>query len=151
MAGCGGSSGDVKGKVTYKGKELKGGGVSFVSTSGGPSQAGVIGEDGTYSIPNLQTGTYKVCVDTRNLRPPAKSRPMGPRPVAKKESAGSTPAETSGAPEGYTPSTMSMADAAIAANAKRYTEIPEKYAEPEQTDITYTVKGGDQTFDIELK
>ncbi|HUR52694.1 MAG TPA: hypothetical protein VMZ71_01090 [Gemmataceae bacterium] len=52
-------------------------------------------------------------------------------------------------PEGYTPS--NPADAASVQNAKRYVQIPEKYADPKNTDLTFTVGGGTQTFDIDLK
>jgi hypothetical protein len=52
-------------------------------------------------------------------------------------------------PEGYKPS--NPAEAAVARNAKRYVQIPESYAKPETTDLSYAFPGGDQTFDINLK
>ena len=151
LTGCGESFGSVKGKVTYQGKNLKGGGVSFVSADGGPSAAGTIGEDGTYSVPKLTTGSYKVCVDNLSLKPPANYTPPRRAGGGKAGVKDVAPATTTGAPEGYTGSSMSMADAAIASNAKRYVEIPGKYAKPGETDLTFTVQRGDQSFDIELK
>lgn len=147
LAGCSRPVGSVSGKVTYNGKNLKGGGVTFMNTEGGQSFAAGIAEDGTYSIPNIAGGTYKITVDTSSLKPaqggayggasmPKGAKGMGPPPGAD-------------VPEGYSPS--SPAAAAAATNAKRYVEIPAKYADPNQTDLTFTFNGGSVTHDIELK
>src|ERR1044071_9125708 len=69
LTGCARPVGSVTGKVTFKDKTLKGGNVSFVSTEGQPSRTAEIGEDGTYNIPNIIAGTYKITVETDSLRP----------------------------------------------------------------------------------
>ena len=75
VAGCGGSTGNVSGKVTYKGAALKGGTIGFVDSSGRVMGAALEG-DGTYKIKNLPTGEYKVTVETASVRPP-ENLPVG--------------------------------------------------------------------------
>jgi hypothetical protein len=162
LPGCGRSVGTVTGKVTYNGKALKGGNVSFQSTEGLQSYSTEIKEDGTYSA-TIQTGSYKVCVETASLKPPAtgggpKTGSSGGPPGAKgmtktgpkdaKEGKGGPPPDAA-VPEGYTPS--GPAAAKTAENLKRYVQIPDKYGDPTKTDLTYTFKGGTDPFDIDLK
>ena len=52
-------------------------------------------------------------------------------------------------PEGYKGS--SPASGQAAANAKKYVPIPDKYADADKSELTFTFKGGSDTFDIELK
>jgi hypothetical protein len=139
----------VTGKVTYQGKPLKGGSVSFVSTEGRQSFASGIDEDGTYLVPNLRGGSYKVCVETSSLKP-AKEHSIYTKmaPIVPKGAKTGPPADAQ-VPEGYTPSDPA-AMAAMTAK-KRYIPIPEHYADPELTDITYTFNGGAETFNIDLK
>lgn len=149
IAGCGRPVGTVSGKVTYQGKTLKGGSVTFVSTEGRQSFAAGIGEDGTYSVPNIRGGEYKVCVETDSQKPPPDVM-IGPGmkmpPVAKGKFG---PPPDAPVPEGYTPSDPASAAAALA--AKRYVKIPDQYKDPNTTTLTYTFPGGNQTFDIDLK
>lgn len=144
-AGCGRPVGSLTGKVTYQGKALKGGNVTFVSTDGGQTFTGTITADGTYSVPQMTGGEFKVCVETTSVKPAG-----GPaaQPVIPK-GAKTAPPPGANLPEGYTPS--DPAAMAKAAADKRYVPIPPKYADPKDTDLTYSFKGGDQTFDIDLK
>ena len=148
LAGCSRGEGALSGKVTYKGVPLKGGNVSLVSTDGGNSYAGVVGEDGTYSIPKVTTGAFKVCVETDSLKPsPAGAGVKGSGPSGAPKNSGPPPGAN--VPEGY--SASDPASAAAASKAKRYTQIPDKYGKAETTDLTFEVKGGDNKFDIDLK
>lgn len=146
--GCGRPTGSITGKVTYKGKVLKGGGVTFVSTEGQPSRSASIGEDGTYSVPQITAGEYKVCVDTSFM----KAQPGGyasgfvPQGEASKDS-GPPPGIT--IPEGYTPSSPKAMESVK--KGSKYVAIPPQYAKPDTTDLTYTATGGSQTHDIDLK
>ncbi len=159
VAGCQRPVGSVSGKVVYKDKALKGGTVSFVSTEGRQSFATEIKEDGTYSIDRITGGTYKVCVDTSHLKPPSsgptKSGGSGGKgfvpPGMKQDDKNikSAPPPDAVLPEGYKGS--SPADAAIASNAKKYIEIPESYKDETKTDLNFTIVGGANTFDINLK
>ncbi|HSQ56619.1 MAG TPA: hypothetical protein VLM40_12825 [Gemmata sp.] len=152
LAGCGKSSGSVSGKVSYQGKALKGGSVSFVSEDGGRSFAGPIKEDGTYTIPDLLSGEYKVCVETSSLN--MRGGQKGPKYAGSSGGKAAIPTDKGpppGAPipEGYTPSNPAAAKAD--AVQKRFIPIPDKYAKPDTTDITYSFKGGNETYNIDLK
>src|SRR5205823_5435296 len=71
--GCGAPVGDVSGKVTYQGKNLEYGNVTFISSNGTAHQAD-IQPDGSYSLKGVAPGPAKiavVCVDpqmTEDLR-----------------------------------------------------------------------------------
>ncbi|MDB5309323.1 MAG: hypothetical protein JWO38_3525 [Gemmataceae bacterium] len=154
FAGCSRPTGSVTGKVTYQGKVIKGGTVSFVSTDGNPNAVSEIAEDGTYKLQTVTGGGYKVCVDTSSLKPQGEGMARGGSGPAPKGVGGAGvknagPPPDAVVPEGYTPS--SPADAAMTKNARRYTAIPDQYGDPAKTDLTYTVTGGSQTHDIELK
>lgn len=159
-AGCSRPVGSVTGKITYKDKSLKGGGVVFISSDGGASVSAGINEDGTYTIPRIAAGDYTVCVDTSSLKPPATGGPMmspgmpggkgGPPPAAKgPPPKGSGPPPGAVVPEGYVGS--SPADAALASNAKKYVAIPDQYKEPGTSGLTFKADGTAQTHNIELK
>ena len=129
----------------------KGGNISFVSTEGEPSAASAIAEDGTYSISRITSGEYKVVVETLSLKPlppgtlPAPVKGKAP-PVQKLDP--DTPI-----PPGYRPS--NPGDGSLVAaqeyKTKHYMEIPSFLSSSETTPLTYTVVGGSQTHNIELK
>jgi hypothetical protein len=145
--------------VTFNGKPLKGGSITFANTEGGQSASTTIGEDGSYSIPKLTGGEYKICIDTTFLKPPPGSGPpgysgssgsRGPQTMTKSQSIPkSAVPKDSEVPEGYRPS--NPADAATVKNAKLFVAIPAKYSNPDTTDLTYTFPGGDQTHNIDIK
>lgn len=160
LAGCSRPVGSISGKVTYQNKPLKGGSITFVSNEGRKSVPATIGLDGTYKIDSIAAGTYKVCVDTSNLKPPTGGGPSGykggsggkgfvPGGGNKPPPGKGGPPPDAVVPEGYKPS--SPADGALAENAKRYMKIPDSYKDADKTDLSYTIAGGSQTFDIELK
>lgn len=162
--GCG-SNGELSGTVSYKGKPLKGGYVTFVAKDGGLTFPSPISSTGSYSIPKLPSGDYKVCVDTEFLKgddaansssPMSRSGRM-PMTNAKKPDApqnekdkkgGQSHAEAAGQ-TGYTPGPSSMAEAKRA-NLDRYTQIPLDYRKPETTRKEYTVTGGKAVYNVEL-
>jgi hypothetical protein len=135
LVGCGQRVGSVSGKVLYKGQPLKGGNVTFLGQPGKDpnSAASAIKEDGSYRIDRIAAGPVKVVVETKSLLGPGGGGgpPSGPPKDAK-------------FPEGY-PGTDFKGMAA------RYVKIPDNYANPEQTDLKYEVKPGDQDITIELK
>ena len=130
LCGCGDSTSDVSGKVTYQGKPLKGGSITFVAQRG--SVSGSIKEDGSYSIAKVPTGDVKICVDTEALNPGKKSK--APK---------ITPPAGQSAPEG----TYGGGDDPT----KKYMKIPEKYASPDTTDLTVKVESGKLEHNLELK
>ncbi|OWK39752.1 hypothetical protein [Fimbriiglobus ruber] len=141
----------MSGKVTYKGVSLKGGNVVFVSTDGGRSVSSSIAEDGSYSGKDIDTGTYKVCVETKSLKPPdgwGRGAMMGgssgrPGGADKPLDAGTA------VPPGYTPSSPGAAVAAR--NAKRYVMIPDEYGDSTKTTLSIAIQQGAQTYDIDIK
>ena len=134
ICGCGGGTGNVSGTVTYQGKVVKGGNVTFVSTEGKPGASSAqISEDGTYTMPKVPTGNVKICVDTETFNPASRSKVPKYAPPA-----GQT------APDGFgTGDSEGM--------AKRYTQIPGTFAKPETTGLTYEIVGGEQTHNIDIK
>ena len=143
--GCGGSAGTLTGKVTYNGNNLKGGTVLLVGEgSDAQTFSASIQEDGTYTIPNVRVGKYKVCVETSSLMGaggPGGGYNMGPKGAPGKVK--NEAPKGANIPEGY-----KMADPA--ALRARYVQIPETYADPGTTTRTVEVKGGQQTHDIPL-
>lgn len=149
LPGCSRPTGSISGKVTYQGKPLKGGNVSFQSTEGRESFAATIGEDGTYSVPKIIGGSYKVCVETDSLKPSGGAPGMSKGPSDPKDAKAGPPPGAQ-IPEGYKVDNTAMG-ARAAENRKRYVQIPPAYAKPETTDLAYEFKGGTETYDINLK
>jgi hypothetical protein len=123
--GCGGASGPVmgkvSGKVTYQGKPLTQGTVSFVSNDpNGANANSVIGPDGSYSLQTTNpsdgavVGEYRVIVS--DIDPNSVNTPAPGEPVKK---------------------------------AQRI--IPEKYEKPETSGLTRKVEKGSNTIDIALE
>jgi hypothetical protein len=138
VAGCGKPTGNVSGKVTYKGNPVKGGSVVFAQPNGQDLWAD-IQEDGSYSFTKVDAGPVKVAVKTSSLKPPARgafpgaaegSNARGYSPPAGQEN----PNKPQGAGD----------------RAKLYVPIPEKYEDPKTSGKEYTVKSGKQEFDITL-
>lgn len=162
--GCGGT-GELSGNVSYKGKPLKGGAVTFVEKETGRSYPSMIGPDGGYKIPQIPTGDYKVCVDTSFLKDDSSSasssmgsRMSGPQkknvppPVQEdkeKDKGNSASHQDAAAQSGYNPGNASMS-AAKKANMERYVQIPPDYRKPETTRKEYTVSGGKVVWNVEL-
>jgi len=140
LVGCSSNQpGSVLGKVSFNGKPLKGGSITFVPPAG-PSNYSTILEDGSYQIEPVTAGPVKILVETQSLLPPAALLRRG--------------APRNAAPEGAAASAdlskTSMGAAAGSVNP-RYVKIPDKYGELSTTDLEYTVKPGKQTYDIDLK
>ena len=127
VVGCGAGKGTISGKVTYKGTALKGGRVGFLA-SNQQNFVGDIGEDGTYIVSNVPSGPAKVSVQTSYMRDTART------------------AKHYKVPEGAPPGLGGGPDL-----SKRYVPIPENYEEPDKSGLTWDVKRGDQTHDIDLK
>jgi hypothetical protein len=132
LAGCGKGRATVNGKVTLNGKPLTTGTVSFI---GGPSDTGSghINADGTYAVPDAPLGDCKVTVQT-------------PRAMGGVQGMPKPPAGMKGMPKEMLPPGAEEGSKAV-----RVVPAPEKYGSPDTTPVTYTVKKGTQTFDIDLK
>jgi hypothetical protein len=64
-SGCTPPKAEVKGKVTYKGSPLKGGGI-IIQSSKGTTHSGDIQADGTYVVKDVPTGPAKMTVSWVN-------------------------------------------------------------------------------------
>jgi len=128
-AGCGKSWGTISGKVNYQGKPLRGGSVTFVPANGMGGGTSRIAEDGSYSVSKVLAGPVKIVVETKTSAPPPKMPGMQQVPKDAPNYQGEDPERKPG----------------------RFIPIPERYADPTQTDLTYDVKAGPQEFNIELK
>jgi len=136
ISGCG-AKGTITGKVTMNGQPLHFGTVTFMTESGLTFQS-PINDDGSYSLKDVPTGTVKISVfepapvtQASRSGPPGRAR-MGPPPDAKL---------TPGAPTSFD----------LEANKEKYVKIPDNVNDPDRSGLTYTVKGGAQEFNIDLK
>jgi len=113
---------------------LPGGRVSFVTVKGGFPASGIINEDGTYQI-KAPIGEVNIGVDNNMLRSPSRGK-----------------GASSGPPKGMShPKPPGAATEAKEQPVKgTWMNIPSQYADPGASGLTYTVKAGSQTHDIEL-
>lgn len=121
MGGCGGK-GDVSGHVTFKGKPLVFGTVQF-EASDKTFKQGIINRDGSYSIDGVPVGEAKVAVNSPN----PKSGDFQPL-----QREGRPPPPPRPEIPGWFP-------------------IPAEYQDLSKPRLTYPVKRGDNTINIELK
>lgn len=135
LGGCTRATGSVEGHVTYNGKPLPSGTVSFL-TSDGRVETSRIAPDGSYHIPKIWVGEIRISVQT----PDPKRLLRGPKSSRQASDAAKVP----DAPE--IAKLAARRDALIVPSVA----IPARYGDPEQSGLTYTVKQGEQTFDIEL-
>jgi|SRR5579883_276167 len=128
-SGCGSGSdtATVSGKVRFQGKPVAGGSV-IVYCSDKQLARGIIGADGTYSIPNVPFGTSIVTVQA-HTRLPAGLRLQQNLPPS------------SGGP---IPPTVDVNDTARVV-------VPQRYSLPEESGLSVVVDRGQVTYDIDLK
>jgi hypothetical protein len=101
LAGCskGPPTGDVEGKVTFKGQPVTEGLVTFLNPKEGGAAEAQIATDGTYAVKNVVVGEYLVVitppvviVDTDpGKSPPAPVEKRAPNTPQKYRQQGSTP------------------------------------------------------------
>jgi hypothetical protein len=142
IAGCGRKA-TVEGKVSYQGKNLDSGEVTFFDAGGKLLGRSVIEKDGSYKL-TCPPGEAKIAVATAQgggamggmggrVGPP---KDMGGPPKDTKPPAGVDPRGLSG---GYNPS----GGPAVV--------VPPKYADPGTSGLSYTVTSGDQKHDISIE
>jgi hypothetical protein len=129
LGGCGGrprsvEHADVSGQVRFQGKPLPGGKATFVAVNGGFASSGKIDENGHYQI-KAPVGEVQIGVTNRMLQANRGSI-KGPPLLTKTEAKERQPLKG------------------------RYVKIPSQYEDPSTSGLTYTVKPGPQTHDIEL-
>lgn len=125
LVGCSETSqkrGEVSGVVTYRGKPLPGGIVTFISDKGYQNSA-VIDEHGNYSI-TVEVGANKITVDNRLLKKTQQTTAPRLKPQ-----------------DGTTQQTTL---------AGTYVPIRESYSSSQSSGLSYTVTPGTQTKDFNL-
>jgi hypothetical protein len=122
---------EVSGTVLFHGKPLPGGQVTFVN-EGGFTGSATIDENGKYKL-SAPTGTVKIAVDNAMLQTGGGGRGRGPGPPQNKPMLKRPGAEAPQKMPGH------------------YVQIPQKYYNPEDSGLTYTVTSGAQTHDITLE
>jgi hypothetical protein len=124
--GCAGRGvGTVSGRVTFKGKPVASGGVVMVADEGPPISA-TINEDGTYVCRNVPAGTVKIGVVSPNDVMEARERKAQKPGIAEAGDLGK-----------FDPA--------------KWFPIPSKYANYMNSPLTFEVKKGENTFDIDLE
>ena len=136
FVGCGPRTGVVSGEVTYKGKPVPGGLLTFRPSD--PSHNSVsyeLDRDGKYSL-ELPVGEAIICIDNREFEPRPATAPAIPPGM-------SLPAEVVKSMQASSKESAKVSD--------RWVKLPEKYYQVETSDLKITVKGGPQTEVIEFK
>jgi hypothetical protein len=124
--GCGGSKGDVSGKVTYLGKPLPAGTVTFFGADDRVVGSSQVSDAGDYSMTKVLAGPVKITVTV----PAAIRDPSAPPPSKGGKKKEKDPAEE---------------------QHMIHLDVPAKYRFPNQSGLTYTVQPGPQEHSIDLK
>ncbi len=119
---------EVSGKVLFNGKPLPGGRVMFAAIKDGFAASAPIDENGTYQI-KAPIGEVLISVDNRMFQARGGAKPGQERHPKRPDS---------------------QEEKAEPIKGRRYVPIPERYANADTSGLTYTVKPGPQTHDIEL-
>ncbi|HVK11264.1 MAG TPA: hypothetical protein VM597_21015 [Gemmataceae bacterium] len=150
-AGCGPGTGKVSGKVSYLGKPVPAGRITFRPAD--PRQNAVSAEldaEGNFPAVTLPTGEVTVSIDNREFEP---TPPMGPSvpaniPLPPEVARKLGQKATAPAPQ-VDPNTT--ADPPPTARPRgKYLKIPEKYYDAASSGLKFEVTGGDQTKNFEL-
>jgi hypothetical protein len=122
ICGCGGTA-RVSGTVTRDGQTVRSGVITFVSSDGKGTMA-PIKRDGTFVAANVPTGDTLVIL-VNAMEEPDFTGPVSVSDAAKPSSK---------------PTTLPRVP----------TVIPEKFAKPESSGLTLTVRSGDNRYDIDV-
>ena len=122
-AGCGPGKGDMSGTVTFKGKPVTSGTVDFLGSDGIHHYAAIEG-DGTYSIKGVPGGAAKVGVYSPD---PSDTAALSRGGSGKPSRAAQNPGSRAG-----------------------WFSIPDKYGDPAASGLTFTIKRGPNTYNIDL-
>ena len=127
LAGCGESTGSVKGKVYLQDKLVTGGSIAFVSPND-KVQTAMIQSDGSYEIQKVSTGLAKISVTgAMEVKVPA------------------------GKKMDLTKFGGEAKEKVVAETTGKATPIPAKYGDAKNSGLTFEVKPGSQEHDIKLQ
>jgi hypothetical protein len=159
--GCGGSGGKgtVTGTVTLDGQPLPAGKIAFMPAEGAGVSADI--RDGAYTATDVPTGEVKVIVETHSLKPlvdqaKGAAPKWAPKGVGAPKMPASTPAAGTQIPpeakEYFEKQQRQAAEAAQFAKdlAARFRPVPDRYGDPSRSGLSFTVKSGNNTYDVPL-
>jgi len=127
---------EVSGKVTYKGKPLPGGRITFISPKGHTGSS-VISPQGEYKL-KAPIGDVQISVDNRMLNRDDPSS-LSSREKEGYLSRGRLKKPSAG---GQQPPQQEITGT--------YVPLPKKYVDSSTSGLKYTVESGSQTHDVEL-
>jgi hypothetical protein len=129
LAGCS-SPVAITGKITYQGKPLPVGNVTFVPEQGGGGFTSEI-RNGEYKVTKVPLGPSKIAVMTPSQSTPNQyMEKMRPPPEMLKQAQGKVPGDPGSDPKPV--------------------PIPKKFNDPDTSGLTYTVTGGSQVHNIDI-
>ena len=126
LAGCGGRSGTLSGRVSHQNKPVVYGTV-MVFGADRITRSGNLGPDGTYTVADVPVGPVQVAV--------VSPEPPDAKPAAKHDER---------------PRRGPAAAPLAAVDRSKWFRIPEKYGDPEKSGLTTTVQPGGTRYDIPL-
>jgi hypothetical protein len=126
VTGCSEPKGNIGGKVIFDGSPLPSGKVTFICEGGDKPVLMADIRDGKYELKGLPVGPVKITVATYKPSPKV-DRPPGLGPTRR-------------------PDTDDMPPV----SPEKFVAIPVRYSQAETSGLTYTVKPGDQEYDIPL-
>jgi hypothetical protein len=127
--GCGGGKGEVSGEVTYNGKPIPWGRITFVSQVGNRKAISSSIRNGAYQIKDCPAGPVKISVESfKAVARNAKVRPQGMAKGFKPPESEEPPPEAVG----------------------KHLAIPLKYGNSDSSGLEYTVRSGSQSHNIPL-
>jgi hypothetical protein len=130
----------VKGTVSFGGQPLSTGMITFV-TPDNRSGSGLIGKDGRYTVADAPVGEAKIFITIPKPTGEALRMPKPPPGLGamKPPEGGAGPKTPKGGADTEMP------------DPSRFPRIPDKYTKAETTDLTFTVKRGENKHDLTLK
>jgi hypothetical protein len=139
--GCAKPTGDISGKVTYQGKPVAGGTITFLDAENKQVGSAILGADGEYSLLKVPAGPVKITVTTPTA-PSVGRRSQDSSSQDKPDRRVKTP------PPEANPNAPKWTGGP---NKLRLVNVPAKYSKPDQSGLTYTVQPGQQEHNIDLQ
>jgi len=135
-SGCLGSKSNapakISGAITYNGKPVTGGSISFLPETG-PGYSAVIDDQGTYAITDMPIGDMTVSIETDSAKAKQQARPYTDGGAGHKQTMSPSQENADTAPKIV------------------YVKIPAKYNNPKTSGLSVDVKAGRQVHNFELK
>ena len=147
VTGCGGGTGSISGKITHKGKPVVFGTITFIDEQG-KSTTGEISPDGSYTVSGVGIGVAKILVGS-SLPASAASTGKGKSANPREKGRGARKGDEAPPPRSSGGREDTPVEVAPEV-AKKWFPIPDSYADPAVSTLSYTVTSGVNTYDVVL-